>query len=81
MQRTRTITLLILCAITALTACNAQTNSKPERAKTEQEKRPMANNLAARIPAPQGYKHICVRRCSMNCSNCICSLRDRKSVV
>ena len=58
MQRTRTITLLILCAITALTACNAQTNSKPERAKTEQEKRPMANNLAARIPAPQGYKRV-----------------------
>ena len=58
MQRTRTITLLILCAITTLTACNAQTNSKPERAKTEQEKRPMANNLAARIPAPQGYKRV-----------------------
>ena len=58
MQRTRTITLLILCAITALTACNEQTNSKPERAKTEQEKRPMANNLAARIPAPQGYKRV-----------------------
>ena len=58
MQKTRTITLLILCAITALTACNAQTNSKPERAKTEQEKRPMANNLAARIPAPQGYKRV-----------------------
>jgi hypothetical protein len=58
MQRTRTITLLILCAITALTACNAQTNSKPERAKTEQEKRPMANNLAARIPAPQEYKRV-----------------------
>ena len=58
MQRIRTITLLILCAITALTACNAQTNSKPERAKTEQEKRPMANNLAARIPAPQGYKRV-----------------------
>lgn len=58
MQRTRTITLLILCVITALTACNAQTNSKPERAKTEQEKRPMANNLAARIPAPQGYKRV-----------------------
>ena len=58
MQRTRTITLLILCAITALTACNAQTSSKPERAKTEQEKRPMANNLAARIPAPQGYKRV-----------------------
>ena len=58
MQRTRTITLLILCAITTLTACNAQTSSKPERAKTEQEKRPMANNLAARIPAPQGYKRV-----------------------
>ena len=58
MQRTRTITRLILCAITALTACNAQTSSKPERAKTEQEKRPMANNLAARIPAPQGYKRV-----------------------
>ena len=58
MQRTRTITLLILCAITVLTACNAQTNSKPERAKTEQEKRPVANNLAARIPAPQGYKRV-----------------------
>ena len=58
MQRTRTITLLILCAITALTACNAQTNSKPERAKTGQEKRPMANNLAARIPTPQGYKRV-----------------------
>ena len=58
MQKTRTITLLILCAITALTACNAQTNSKPERAKTEQEKRPMTNNLAARIPAPQGYKRV-----------------------
>ena len=58
MQKTRTITLLIFCAITALTACNAQTNSKPERAKTEQEKRPMANNLAARIPTPQGYKRV-----------------------
>ena len=58
MQRTRTITLLIFCAITTLTACNAQTSSKPERAKTEQEKRPMANNLAARIPAPQGYKRV-----------------------
>lgn len=58
MQKTRTITLLIFCAITTLTACNAQTSSKPERAKTEQEKRPMANNLAARIPAPQGYKRV-----------------------
>ena len=58
MQRTRTITLLIFCAITTLTPCNAQTNSKPVQAKNEQEKRPMANNLAARIPAPQGYKRV-----------------------
>lgn len=58
MQKTRTITLLILTAITALTACNAQTNNKPVQTKTEHEKRPVANNLAARIPAPQGYKRV-----------------------
>ena len=56
MQKTRIITLLILTAITALTACNAQTNNKPVQAKTEHEKQPVPNNLAARIPAPQGYK-------------------------
>ena len=58
MQKTRTITLLIFCAITTLTACNAQTNSKPAQAKREQEKQPAANNLAARIPTPQGYKRV-----------------------
>lgn len=58
MQKTRTITLLILTAITALTACNAQTNNKPVQTKTEHEKRPVPNNLAARIPAPQGYKRV-----------------------
>ena len=76
MQRTRTITLLILCAITALTACNAQTNSKPERAKTEQEKRPMANNLAARIPAPQGYKRVDVAEGSF--AHFLRNLKERK---
>ena len=58
MQRTRTITLLILTAITALTACNAQINSKPVQAKTVHEKQPVPNNLAARIPAQQGYKRV-----------------------
>ena len=58
MQKTRIITLLILTAITALTACNAQTNNKPVQAKTGQEKRLVANNLVARIPAPQGYKRV-----------------------
>ena len=58
MQKTRTITLLILTAITALTACNAQTTSKPIQVKTGQEKRLVANNLVARIPAPQGYKRV-----------------------
>ena len=58
MQKTRTITLLILTAITALTACNAQTNSKPVQTKTVHEKPPVPNNLAARIPAPQGYKRV-----------------------
>ena len=58
MQKTRTITLLIFCAITTLTACNAQTNSMPVQAKNEQEKRLAANNLAARIPTPQGYKRV-----------------------
>lgn len=58
MQKTRTITLLILTAITALTACNAQTNNKPVQAKTVHEKPPVPNNLAARIPAPQGYKRV-----------------------
>ena len=58
MQKTRTITLLILTAITALTACNAQINSKPVQAKTVHEKQPVPNNLAARIPAPQGYKRV-----------------------
>lgn len=58
MQKTRTITLLILTAITTLTACNAQTTSKPIQVKTGQEKRLVANNLVARIPAPQGYKRV-----------------------
>ena len=44
MQHTRTLTLLIIAALTALTACNAQTNSKHIQAKTGQEKRLVANN-------------------------------------
>ena len=58
MQHTRTLTLLIIAALTALTACNAQTNSKHMQAKTEEEKQPVANNLATRMPVPQGYKRV-----------------------
>ena len=60
MTKIRTITLLILCIITTLMACNAQTNNKFVQSQTEQKKQPETNNLEARIPAPQGYKRVSV---------------------
>lgn len=50
MQHTRTLTLLIIAALTALTACNAQTNSKHMQAKPKKR-----NSLL-----PTTWPHACL---------------------